>query len=514
MASSIRAPRRLRYCIHCVNEDIKNYGEPYWHRTHQVPGVEVCPIHHKSLSHSTAEATSRFNKFEFVALDESRFAKKALDSEEEPDVNPALQFIAKSVHSLLNQSYPIVGPNELKVRYIEKLKQRNLTTVMNASIRQRDFLQAFRQFYGDTLLAKLGCKINASEQDSWLSKLVRHPRAVAHPLKHILLMNFLGGDLDIFFTEEERYQPFGKGPWLCLNPAADHYKQPVIRELTISRDYETGSPMGKFSCACGFVFCRRGPDKSDQDQFRIGNIKRFGHVWEEKLLHLINIDGLSMYGTSRILQCDPTTAKKHLMRLRNNVVEDTVEEKQSLQQRLFEREKHRNVWLKAAIEHPYCSKTELRKRYYATFMWLYRYDRDWLNSNSPALLPRRKYSDTRVDWGERDKEISAQVEVVIRTELACETKPVRLCVSYIGKKIGHLTLLQRHIDKLPETKALIDKYCESIEDFQIRRVKYVGAILRQKQIRVMKWEVVLAAGLRPGYSERVNEQINIELLIS
>lgn len=29
----------------CLIEDTQKYGEPYWHRMHQIPGVLVCPTH-------------------------------------------------------------------------------------------------------------------------------------------------------------------------------------------------------------------------------------------------------------------------------------------------------------------------------------------------------------------------------------------------------------------------------------------------------------------------------------
>lgn len=37
--------RHLRYCPVCVKEDREKYGETYWHRVHQMIGIEVCPKH-------------------------------------------------------------------------------------------------------------------------------------------------------------------------------------------------------------------------------------------------------------------------------------------------------------------------------------------------------------------------------------------------------------------------------------------------------------------------------------
>ena len=36
----------LRYCPACYQEDIQRYGEPYWHRSHQLPAMQICIKHH------------------------------------------------------------------------------------------------------------------------------------------------------------------------------------------------------------------------------------------------------------------------------------------------------------------------------------------------------------------------------------------------------------------------------------------------------------------------------------
>ena len=37
--------RFLRYCPICLNMDRDKYGETYWHRIHQMQGIDICPIH-------------------------------------------------------------------------------------------------------------------------------------------------------------------------------------------------------------------------------------------------------------------------------------------------------------------------------------------------------------------------------------------------------------------------------------------------------------------------------------
>ena len=37
--------RYLRYCPLCTQVDRQLYGETYWHRTHQMTGIDICPVH-------------------------------------------------------------------------------------------------------------------------------------------------------------------------------------------------------------------------------------------------------------------------------------------------------------------------------------------------------------------------------------------------------------------------------------------------------------------------------------
>lgn len=50
--------RYLRYCPICVQNDREKVGETYWHRVHQMVGVDVCPTHHCLLIDSSIPTNS------------------------------------------------------------------------------------------------------------------------------------------------------------------------------------------------------------------------------------------------------------------------------------------------------------------------------------------------------------------------------------------------------------------------------------------------------------------------
>src|SRR3546814_18405991 len=56
-ASRIRANHPLKFCFLCLESDRRQSGVAYWHLTHQLPGVWICPAHNCFLLPSTHKAT-------------------------------------------------------------------------------------------------------------------------------------------------------------------------------------------------------------------------------------------------------------------------------------------------------------------------------------------------------------------------------------------------------------------------------------------------------------------------
>lgn len=59
----------LRYCPLCAATDREQYGETYWHRKHQLPGIEVCLEHSCRLEDSIVGIDSDSHRFTLAAAD-------------------------------------------------------------------------------------------------------------------------------------------------------------------------------------------------------------------------------------------------------------------------------------------------------------------------------------------------------------------------------------------------------------------------------------------------------------
>lgn len=65
-----RSVRYLRYCPACVQNDRERFGETYWHRIHQMVGVDVCPAHQCRLINSAIPTNSSVSPNLITAEDE------------------------------------------------------------------------------------------------------------------------------------------------------------------------------------------------------------------------------------------------------------------------------------------------------------------------------------------------------------------------------------------------------------------------------------------------------------
>ena len=56
----------MRYCPLCAAADREKYGETYWHRKHQLPGVEICLEHRCRLENSSNGITVESQRFKLI----------------------------------------------------------------------------------------------------------------------------------------------------------------------------------------------------------------------------------------------------------------------------------------------------------------------------------------------------------------------------------------------------------------------------------------------------------------
>nr|WP_250638100.1 TnsD family Tn7-like transposition protein [Bacillus safensis] len=86
-------------------------------------------------------------------------------------------------------------------------------------------------------LVKYESTIDVEDEYNWLKVITRNLKRHVNPFRHLLMLYFLEQDVDSFLQVEADTGPFGSGPWPCLNKAANHYKEFVIPEVNVTRDF-------------------------------------------------------------------------------------------------------------------------------------------------------------------------------------------------------------------------------------------------------------------------------------
>ncbi len=384
--------------------------------------------------------------------------------------------------------------------------------------------ETFVSYYNDNVLLYLNCTLNRKSSDNWLARLVRKPDGSQHPLQHLLLMHFLRCSVEAFFSRPPNYLPFGIGPWPCLNAASDHYRQYSIEKCKIIYgSYIGGRPLGIFSCACGFIYSRTGPDKSIEDQFRFGRIKTFGEVWETKLQILWQDEAVSLRGIARQLGVDPLTVKRYATRLglpfpRRRGKSLYLSEKQQLRplgltiSRIDILEGYKAKWLALLQANHGAGIKKLRSEAPGVYTWLYRNDKVWLKEHMPVPAKINKTGCYRINWAERDAQLAEEVKIVVLHLKNLPGRPVHITITSIGREIGQLALLQQHLDKLPRTAERLEEYAESRAVFAVRRVQWIVADCIQRRIKLQKWQLIRRAGIeRLLDDELVKSTLNVAL---
>lgn len=506
MASSIKNPRFLRFCPKCFEEDKKKFGEAYWHRVHQIPGAVLCPKHDIFVLDSGI-LRHNLNKHEYIAANEDNCKVHEVNTfYSEKEINQ-LKVISKNIEWVLNSKLASGDINSLYEGYLNIIIGNGLASP-KGRIYQSELINNFLEFYDNNFLHLMQSDIDPNMNDNWVSMMVRKHRKAFHPLRHILFMNYLGMTPKEFFKDDCTYKPFGNPPWPCLNKASDHYHEKCITDITITYDGKIKQPVGTFKCNCGFIYSRRGPDKAEEDRYRIGRIKEFGLVWKRRLEELYS-KNLSFREIARQLNVDTNTVIKYSC---NNIC---TKDKEGVKLNVLtnndvNKERYRKNWLQLQQSNNNLNKTQLRHLDKSTYIWLYRHDKKWLDKNSPGNKSNININK-RIDWNQRDIEILDIVKSVVNEMLRRYERPERVTVSRIGKKTGLQALLEKHIDKLPETQKYLNSVVEDVEAFQIRRVKWAAEELNSKGKIPLKWSILRKAGIRQNCSINVQNAIDNEI---
>lgn len=448
ISNTITLNKYFRFCPRCFIEDLERFGEPYWHRSHQVTGVFICSKHNIPLYNST-ELIRAGNRQRFInASHENCIVKNEVNYSH--DLMRKMLCMAEDVEILLSNQFRFKEPDWFRSQFRVQLVEKGYAR-MNNYIHQKKLKQDFIDFYGHEYL-KLVQSTVPDKSGGWLSDMVRKNDRTTYAIRYLLLARFLGIPIvDLFNTK------------LGFNGEGEN------------------------------------------------NIDVYQELWDERLLELAQ-SGLSIREIANILKSSTKTIRKAIDRLEieefwkfngggkylHNKFTDTEEFK-------IKRKELREKWIELHSRYPDKSSNQIRKNNDGVYTWLKRYDSKWMEEN----YRRIKTVVNTVDWDKRDAELLPKVKKVIK-EMK-EGKPERITWSTVGGKLGISGWLSKKKEKLPLTKEYLDSELESLEEYHIRKIKWGIEELERQEKEITLWNIVETAGVKPRYMQVIRTEI-IEML--
>lgn len=450
ISNTITLNKYFRFCSQCFKEDLERFGEPYWHRSHQVTGVFVC-LKHKIPLYNSTELIRAGNRQRFIgASHENCIVEKEINYSN--DFMGKMLWMVEDVEVLLNNQFELKESEWFRSQFRVKLVERGYAR-MNNYIHQKRLKHDFIDFYGHEYLKLVQSTVSV-KSGGWLSDIVRKNDRTTYAIRYLLLARFLGISIVDLFNSKLGFKGEGEN-----------------------------------------------------------NIDVYQELWDEKLLELAQ-SGLSIREIANILKSSTKTIRKAIDRLEIEEFwkfngggkylyikfTDTEEFK-------IKRKELREKWIKLHSQYLDKSSNQIRKNNDGVYAWLKKYDSEWIEKN----YRRIKRVVNTVDWDKRDAELLPQVKEVVK-EMR-EGKPERITWTTIGSKLGISGWLSKKKEKLPLVKAYIESQVESMEEFHIRKIKWAIDELEKQEKPMTLWNLAETAGVKPRYMESNNKGIQ-EILMS
>jgi hypothetical protein len=245
-------PTFLRLCPDCADEDRAEFGEPYFHRRHQLPGINVCLRHRLALVDSATDLRA----FIFLSARLCAEPPNSPFKRKEVAVPQGLgEYIAVALDHLST-----LDPFDLPKYDFKKIYLKLFAFGRPTQNKLQALLTEIENHYGKGL-------VPAFSWDTWKSPSLYHFLRVAKvsntlPLiAHLVLLHYMG----IAFPEALRLAR-GSSVWACPNKYCEDYQQLTLTEPKLIK---TSLHMMCTTCDMKFSINGDTPIGDAPSQFRL-----------------------------------------------------------------------------------------------------------------------------------------------------------------------------------------------------------------------------------------------------
>ena len=343
-------------CPRCLAEDALRFGYGYLHVDHQLPGVNVCHLHRVALISASPADDLDFDQN--WRQDSSAPASRTPKVVHQGEVGfAALAAALRTAH------IPRLTPKLLALAYEERLRALRLLTV-GGHLRTKTLAKAVVAKYSRPMLTRLGVSPRAI--GTWMPGMLHRQQRGHHPVKHMLLIGTLFGDVEAFLESlPQRELPFENRP---ARVEKRNIGAEVAAEVARRRGSMTSIArrLGISTTTCT-TYAKRAGAKVNLRPKTIGptRLKRL----ERKIASGAPVDRIcrservSVSTVYRVIKSD-----KVIERTRTRALERKL------------KKKYRATW-ERQLRHIAKTASAARKQAPNVYAWLYRHDPVWLKTS-------------------------------------------------------------------------------------------------------------------------------------
>lgn len=361
VAGRFGAQHPLKACRLCMSKDQDTHGVAYWHLSHQYPGVLVCPTHMLKLQECVHNR--RWTGRHRWVLPEKANLTPPSDERLDP---PALQ----ALHNLAMAALDLAAvgasrafqPAVVRLIYQKALMERGFSNLHSsaAAANLTQHTSLLQPFYPLTALPT-----TVENAAAFLEQLVRRPRGHLHPIKHLVMINWLFGKFSCFI------EAYNLEPTTTTFPFIEP-QQPI--------ELPNHLPQHKTPQTCKL----KPKVLKPQIRAEILHLLKSGAP-KEQIYTQFNITPSTV---NKLLRSEP-----HIKR----AWEQATKSYKSLSMR--------KQWSSLITDNCNISPKAARAINPKLYAWLYRNDKAWLLQENTKLNSGRNGNNSRVDWAERDSEL-------------------------------------------------------------------------------------------------------------
>ena len=237
----------LKYCPTCYLLDTEKYGEPYWHRVHQIPLLPLCPMHQVPLVVVPAKFT-RLSEM-FLPLVSVRRQET-----EHIDKAPWMEPLSDMLMALLCKDYaPTVGYNNLhtalinagygvdKISKYQTLSVEKIQEAARAHYGNQIYEQYFASLSSAVLSRLTNWKLSSPERYALISVMVDLDAGTLfgpaiEPTDPLLERLLYYKDTGIIYGKNDLATKMGIQPGQLDSLAATYHVEPFWRQIRQERN--------------------------------------------------------------------------------------------------------------------------------------------------------------------------------------------------------------------------------------------------------------------------------------